>query len=155
MTRAPLIIEPGDPLAPGPRALLQASHDLMRAEFPPEDNYFLDFEALKSAHVHFFIARRGDQVLGTGALAEMDGYGGVKSMFCALEARGQGVGDAILRQLEDHARSLGLPLLRLETAERLSAAVRLYSRHGFAPCGRFGDYQPNDTSYFMEKTLTS
>ena len=38
-----LFVEAADPLAPGPKALLEASHALMQDMFPPEDNYFLDF----------------------------------------------------------------------------------------------------------------
>jgi len=37
-----LTIAPGDPRDAGAAALLRQSHDLMRALFPPEDNFFLD-----------------------------------------------------------------------------------------------------------------
>ena len=120
-----LIVERADPLAPGPKALLEASHALMREMFEPEENYFLDFEALRGDDVRFFAAREGGETLGTGALALKDGYGEVKSMFTADAARGRGVAAAILRALEDEARSLELPLLRLETAEALDVAVDL------------------------------
>ncbi|MEL7257548.1 MAG: GNAT family N-acetyltransferase [Pseudomonadota bacterium] len=149
-----LIVEPADPRANGPRALLEASHDLMRTNFPPEENYFLDIEDLCAPDVYFFAARLGGTTLGTGALAAKDGYGEVKSMFTAQGARGKGVAAALLRQIEDQARELDLPLLRLETAELLAAAVRLYERHGFSRCGIFGDYEPNQTSVFMEKSLS-
>ncbi|WP_226782088.1 GNAT family N-acetyltransferase [Oceaniglobus trochenteri] len=148
-----LIVEPGDPTAPGAAALLRASHALMEASFPPEENHYLSLDALKAPHIAFFIAREGSETLGTGALAQMEGYGEVKSMFTAEAARGRGVADALLRQIEDHARALGLPLLRLETGNSLLAAHRLYARHGFAPRGPFGDYTANKTSVFMEKPL--
>ena len=38
----------------------------------------------------------GDQMVGTGALAVKDGYGELKSMFVDPEARGKGVGEAIV-----------------------------------------------------------
>ncbi len=148
-----LIVERADPRAPGPRALLEASHSLMRALFPPEDNYFLDVEALCSPDIRFFAAREGNRTLGTGALALRHGYGEVKSMFTATEARGKGVGRALLHQIEDEARALHLPALRLETAAALDAALRLYTREGFTPRNIFGDYCPNQTSIFMEKPL--
>lgn len=149
-----IIVEAADPRAPGPRALLEASHALMLATFPPEENYFLDIDELCAPGIHFFAAREDERVLGTGALAVKDGYGEVKSMFTGPEARGRGVAAALLRQIEDEARALGLPLLRLETGEDLAAAVRLYERHGFVRCGIFGDYEPNTTSVYMEKPLT-
>ena len=148
-----LIVEPGYPLDPGPKALLEQSHTLLTTLFEPEENYFLGFEALCTPDVHFVIAREGAAILGTGAVVDNTTYGEVKSMFTCHAARGKGVGAALLRALEDHARSLNLPMLKLETALRLPEAVRLYARYGFTECGRFGDYRPNDTSYFMEKSL--
>lgn len=148
-----LVIEPADPRSPGPRALLHSSHAMMQALYPPEDNYALDIEELCAPDIHFFEAREGDKTLGTGALSVCDGYGEVKSMFTAPEARGKGVAAALMRQLEDQARHLKLPYLRLETGEELAEAVRLYERHGFTRCGIFGDYTPNPFSIFMEKPI--
>lgn len=148
-----LIVEPADPRAPGPRALLAASHALMLATFPPDDNYFLDIEQLCAENIHFFAARDGATLLGTGALSVKGEYGEVKSMFTAADARGKGVAAALLRQIEDHARTLGLSCLKLETGAELFAAIRLYERHGFSRCGIFGDYEPNTTSIYMEKKL--
>jgi len=148
-----MMIEKANPLDPGPHALLVQSHAMMQELFEPEENYFLGFDALCAPEVHFVIARDGADVLGTGAALRKDGYAEVKSMFTGRGARGRGVAAAILRALEDHAREAGLPLLRLETADVLDSAVRLYERHGFARCGRFGDYAPNDVSIYMQKAL--
>lgn len=148
-----LIIEAADPRTPGPRQLLEASHALMVANFPPEDNYFLDIEALCADNIRFFAARDGVITLGTGALALMGSYGEVKSMFTSAAARGKGVAAALLRQIEDQARRENLSALKLETGGILGAAIRLYERHGFTRCGLFGDYSPNQTSVFMEKRL--
>lgn len=148
-----IFVEPGDPRDPQATALLQASHALMRRLFKPEENHFLSIDALCAPDVHFFVAREADALCGTAALKVMDGYGEVKSMFVADAARGRGVADALLRQVEDQARALGLPMMRLETADLLDAAIRLYARHGFDMCGPFGAYQPNRTSVFMEKSL--
>ncbi|QYX55802.1 GNAT family N-acetyltransferase [Roseovarius sp. SCSIO 43702] len=150
-----LIVEPADPLAPGPRALLEASHALMAETFPPGDIYALDLADLTGPDIRFFTARDGAEVLGTGALAICRGYGEVKSMFTAPQARGRGVAAALLRRIEDEARDLGLPLLRLETGAALASAVRLYARHGFVECDIFGSYEPNGTSLYMEKRLAT
>ena len=82
-----------------------------------------------------------------------DSYGEVKSMFVAEDARGKGVADAILRQLEDQARADGIAILKLETGNALHAAHKLYARHGFIPCAAFGDYANAGSSMFMEKPL--
>ena len=148
-----LIVEQGDPRAPQATALLQASHALMERLFPPEDNHYLSIDALCTPDIRFFIAREGETVLGCAALANKGDYGEVKSMFVSEDARGKGVADALLRQLEDYARELDLPVMRLETGDLLHAAHRLYERHGFVKCGPFGNYQANKTSVFMEKRL--
>ena len=148
-----IAIGPADPRTPGPRALLEQSHALMRALFPPEDNFFLPIDALCAPDIVFLAATEGDVTLGTGALALRDGYGEVKSMFTAETARGRGVAALILQRIEDEARARALPWLRLETGNLLHAAHRLYARAGFVPCGRFGDYPDAPSSVFMEKRL--
>lgn len=148
-----MIIERGDPRDPQAMALLQASHALMESLFPPEDNHYLSIDALCVPDVHFFLAKDADAALGCGAFKEMEGYGEVKSMFTAEAGRGRGVAAKILTRIEQEARALGLPLLRLETGNTLHAAHRLYARHGFTSRGPFGDYAANDTSLFMEKIL--
>ena len=148
-----IAVEPGDPRAPQVAALLAQSHALMQALFPPEDNFFLDIDALCGPGIRFFVARERETVLGTGALALKDGYGEVKSMFTGEAARGRGVGAALLRAIEDEARAEGLPCLRLETGNVLHAAHRLYERHGFRTRGPFGDYPDARSSIFMEKAL--
>ncbi len=148
-----LIVESGSPKERQARVLLEQSHQMMQDLFPPEENYHLSLDDLVAPNVHFYIARDGVQVCGTGALVVKSGYGEVKSMFTSPAARGRGVASAILRQIEDQAKEVGLDLLRLETADILASAVRLYEGFGFSRCGAFGDYVPNNSSVFMEKSL--
>jgi putative acetyltransferase len=148
-----IVIEPWDPRSPQATALLKLSHALMESLFPQEDNFYLDIEELAAPDIRFFVAREGDTLIGTGALAIKDGFGEVKSMFVADEARGKGVGDAMMRQIEDQARVEGLKVLRLETGDTLIAAHKLYTRHGFSFCAAFPPYEDAKTSRFMEKTV--
>jgi putative acetyltransferase len=143
----------GDPRDAQATALLKASHALMQSLFPPEDNFYLSIDDLCTPSIRFFVARDGDATVGTGALAIKDVYGEVKSMFTAEAARGRGVAEAILRQIEQEARAEGLPCLMLETGNVLHAAHRLYERCGFTFCGPFGDYPEAASSVFMEKRL--
>ena len=143
-----------DPRDPQAAALLRQSHALMQALFPPEDNAYLEIEALLADHIHFYTARIDDRIVGTAAIALKGDYAEVKSMFVAEEARGKGVADALLRQLEDTARAAQIPWLKLETGNVLYAAHKVYERHGFTFCGMFGDYTRVGSSLFMEKALT-
>lgn len=146
-------VAPAHPRAEQPAALLAQSHALMNELFPADACHYLDLDALCAPNIRFFAATDGDMVLGTGALAIMDGYGEVKSMFTAQAGRGKGVAAAVLRMVEDTAREEDLPLLRLETGTGLDAAHRLYGRFGFEVCGPFGSYTETPYSIFMEKTL--
>ena len=149
-----IIVEKTDPHHPQATALLRQSHALMESLFPPEDNFYLDIDDLCAPNIQFFAARIGDQILGTGALAMKDGYGEVKSMFVDEAARGTGIADALMRQIEDAAREADLPMLKLETGNVLHAAHKLYYRHGYTDCGVFGEYVAANSSIFMEKALT-
>ena len=148
-----IIIARTDPHHPQAVALLKQSHALMASLFPPEDNYYLEIDDLVADDIHFYTARIGDQILGTGALKVCSEYGEVKSMFVDPDARGKGIADALMRQLEDQAIALKLPIVKLETGNLLHAAHRLYARHGFTPCGPFGDCETANSSVFMEKPL--
>lgn len=148
-----LSVRKGDPHAPGAAMLLRQSHVLMQSLFPPEDNHYLDLDALTAAHISFFVAEKNAIILGTAALADMDTYGEVKSMFVASDARGLGVGAALLSRLEDEARTKGHMSMMLETGNTLAAAHRLYNRAGFTIRGPFGVYPDASSSLFMEKHL--
>ena len=146
-------VEQGDPKHPEATALLEASHALMRDLFPAETNNFLSIDALCRPEITFFVAKQGERIVGTGALANKGAYGEVKSMFTDPAVRGVGAAGAVLTAIEDAARVQGLTLIRLETGNTLHAAHRVYERHGFAFRGPFGDYEDLPESLFMEKAL--
>lgn len=66
-----------------------------------------------------------------------DGQGAeLISMWVAPEARGTGLADALVEEVERWAAGTGVPVLRLAVAEENPVAVRLYERHGYADTGR-------------------
>ncbi len=133
--------------------LLEAHHALMQALFEPESNNYLELDELMKPEIYFFGAHTGDQMIGCGALMIQSGYGEIKSMHVAEAARGKGVASALLERLISEAKREGLPLLRLETGDKLTAAHKLYESHGFVFRGPFGDYLDLPESMFMEKRL--
>lgn len=146
-------IRAGNPHEPAATQLLHDSHKVMTDLFPPESNNYLSIDSLCQPGIHFFVAEVDGVTKGCGALAERDGYAELKSMFVASEARGQGIADALLDHLEATARSLDVPVVRLETGTLLHAALNLYSRHGYKFRARFGDYVETPYSLYMEKKL--
>lgn len=141
------------PRSPEASALLHASHAYSASLYAPEDNFVLSIDDLCAPDIRFFTAVLDGRVIGTAALALRAGYGEVKSMFVAPEARGHGAVDALLHRLVAESLALGLPLLRLETGPLNHAAMRVYARHGFVPCGRFGDYPDGPASVFMQRAV--
>ena len=142
-----------DPLCPVALRLLRASHAYLLSKYPPEDSFALSPEELAQSHVRFFLAHDDVQAVGCGALANKGSYGELKSMFVDPAARGSGAGSAIVSALIEEARAQGLTMLKIETGDDLYPAHRLYARHGFTPCGPFGDYREGPHSVFMERTL--
>ncbi|MFV2053977.1 GNAT family N-acetyltransferase [Aliiroseovarius sp. YM-037] len=151
--KANITIAPGDPRSAEAVALLTASHTLMRSACPPESNHFLSIDQLTAANIRFYLARVGEEAFGCAALAVRDEYGELKSMYVAEAARGLGIAQALLDQIEATARAEDLSLLRLETGSTLHAAQRFYERAGYTRRGPFGDYSDDPLSVFMERAL--
>jgi putative acetyltransferase len=134
--------------------LIEASDAFATALYPPESNHFVDIAALCDPCVVFLVARRSGHAVGCGALLrDPRGWGEIKRMFVAEDARGQRIGARILAELEGVAASEGLRLMRLETGIHSAGALATYRRAGYRECPPFGDYRPDPWSVFMEKTL--
>ena len=155
MVAPPLIVRREGPRQPEVQRLLSALDAYLESLYPPQSNHLLDVESLCAPNVRFFVARRGVDPVGCGALRVEAGYGEVKRMFVAPEARGQNVGRAILRCIEDQAAREGLALMRLETGIHQAAAHALYRSGGYAERAPFGEYRLDPLSVFMEKRLVT
>ncbi|MCW8842389.1 MAG: GNAT family N-acetyltransferase [Rhodobacteraceae bacterium] len=147
-------IVPGDPRDPQATTLLRQSHALMQSLFEPNENHFLDIDALCAPSIRFFVAREGQTTLGCAALADKGDYGEIKSMFVDPRTRGKGIANRLMRHLENEARSRGFATVKLETGDKLTQAHSLYKAHGYVECEPFGDYTANTSSIFMTKDLT-
>lgn len=77
----------------------------------------------------------------------------IKRMFTAESTRGNGVGKAILRELEKWAAELGYTAAILETSWRLHSAVSLYQKSGYSVIPNYGVYCDVEDSVCMRKTL--
>src|SRR5256886_13585633 len=62
--------------------LLAALDAYLESLYPPESNHILDVDTLCAPDIRFFVARRGGEAVGCGALRiDPAGYGEVKRMF--------------------------------------------------------------------------
>ena len=137
-------VDVDDPRRSDVRALLERHLTFSSSETPPEHSFALDVEGLVDPAITFFSFRtQAGQLLGVGALKLLaDLAGELKSMHTAAEARGLGVGRAVLRHIIKVARERGLRQLYLETGTTpgFIPARNLYASEGFEPCGTFGGY---------------
>jgi putative acetyltransferase len=147
-----------DPRKPDVTALLERHLVFSTSETPPEHSFALDVSGLTHPAITFFSYRAADgQLLGVGALKLLDcETGELKSMHTAAEARGRGIGRAVLVHIIGIARQRGLRRIYLETGTTpgFAAARSLYASEGFIPCGTFGGYPVTGDNTFMTLTLT-
>ena len=132
--------------------------DDMHEITPPESVHALDLEALRAPDITFWSAWEGDELLGCGALKELDSTRGeIKSMRTAKAHRGRGVGSKILEHIIEEAKRRGYNCLNLETGSmsEFASARALYQRYGFEYRGPFAHYIDDPNSVFMTKTLSS
>jgi GNAT superfamily N-acetyltransferase len=111
----------------------------------------------------FLVAHDASAVFGCAGLRLIPGPGGpgspdagrtstgeVTRLFVVPPARRRGVASRLLQRLEDHARVLRLPALRLDTRHDLVEARALYARHGYREVPAFNDRRYADQWFHKE-----
>ena len=141
---------------PDVRALVREHLGAMAQHSPPESVHALDLDALRQPGITFWSAWRDAELMGCGALKELDAcHGEVKSMRTASRHLRQGVAATLLHHILEEARRRSYRRLSLETgaAEAFAPARQLYNRFGFRPCGPFAGYVVDRHSVFMTLEL--
>lgn len=149
-------IELDDLSRPEIHALLSEHLHNMYALSPPESVHALDLDRLRSPAISFWTAWEGAQLLGCGALKQLDArHGEIKSMRTPDALRRRGAARAILNHIIAVARSRGYQRLSLETGsmEAFRPAQKLYESAGFSYCGPFGEYLDDPNSAYMTLQL--
>src|SRR5262245_27992319 len=96
------------------------------------------------------------RLLAVGALKQISNdHGEVKAMHTIEISRRGGVGTAMLLDIVEADRVMGLSRVSLETGSwpYFLPAHALYSRHGFVECPPFGEYVSDPNSVFMTLDL--
>jgi putative acetyltransferase len=150
----PVVVEEEGPDTPEAAELARQFDAYVVALYPPEYRPKVDASVLAANDTRFFVARRNGKALGCMALVRTgDVKGELKRCFVTAEARGQGVGFALLTAAEAAARAQKMRVIQLETGIRNIAALRLYRGCGFHDRSPFGGYPDDGVSVFLEKTL--
>lgn len=136
--------------------LLETHLTQMRAISPPESVHALDLDALRAPEITFWTMWEEKQLVGCGALREIDPtHGEIKSMHTPKHLRGKGIARQMVRHILNEARARGYKRVSLETGgtEDFIAARTLYSGFGFETCPPFADYVLDDFSTCMTLKL--
>ena len=136
--------------------LLQEHLRSMALHSPPESIHALDLEALRRPEITFWSVWQDAELLGCGALKELDAqHGEIKSMRTASPHLRKGVAARLMGHILEEATRRFYRRLSLETGsmEAFAPARRLYARFGFRPCGPFADYVEDPYSVFMSREL--
>jgi len=99
----------------------------------------------------YFVALSGGEIVGGAGVAPLAGADPLtcelQRMYLRSDARGRGIGDALLERCLAAARQFLYVRCYLETVTQMQAALEFYGRHGFrdlqAPIGHTG-HEHND-----------
>jgi putative acetyltransferase len=137
-------------------ALLNVHFQGMLANSPKDSCHFLDLSGLRAPGVTFWSAWDGDDLLGCGALKQLDPtHGEIKSMRTSEEHLRRGTGAALVSHILKVARERNYKRLSLETGSgaAFDAAHALYRQFGFTECAPFADYKEDPFSRFLSRIL--
>jgi len=134
--------------------LLQAHLQSMSVLSPPESMHALDIDALRQPDITFWSVWEGEELVGCGALKELDAeHAEIKSMQTASAHLRKGVASRLLQHIIEEAKRRNYRRLSLETGsmESFEPARRLYAKFGFENCKPFAGYIEDPNSVFMTK----
>jgi GNAT superfamily N-acetyltransferase len=118
------------------------------------DETAVDAAQFAAPYGAFFVATVDGAPIGCGGLRRHDdGTVEVKRMFVRSAYRRRGHARALLRALEDRARSSGYRTVILETGLAQPEAIALYTNEGYAPIDGFGHYKDAPLSRSFAKQL--
>ena len=136
--------------------LLQQHLQSLAQLSPPESCHALDIDALRKPEITFWTVWERGELLGCGALKELDAqHAEIKSMRTASAHLRKGVAKAMLNHIIAEARRRAYHRLSLETGpmQAFAPARNLYADFGFSHCAPFAQYVEDPYSVFMTRAL--
>lgn len=150
-----VIVEESADSADVRRCLEQYAEELGRLfGYRVEEALPLEREHLTPPRGLTLVARQDGEAVGCGGVKLMQpGIAEIKRMWVAPHMRGRGIGRQLLLALESRAVQAGKAIARLDSNERLEAALAMYHAHGYREVVPFNT-EPFAT-HWLEKQLES
>lgn len=106
------------------------------------------FETYDTPKATYFVVEDQGTIIGGAGIAQLENYDGpvceLQKMYFLNQARGKGIGTAMMDRCLEEGRSFGFEKCYLETMPYMKAAQQLYQRTGFeyleGPMGDTGHF---------------
>jgi ribosomal protein S18 acetylase RimI-like enzyme len=142
------------PDSEGAASLIEELESHLATLYPIQSRHGFSVQKLIQDGVDLFVLRDGATAAGCGGIMFVGNeFAELKRMYVRPVFRGRGFGRMLLLHLENHARSRGVPVLRLETGIHQREAIKLYEGFGFVRIGPFAMYTDDPLSRCYEKKL--
>lgn len=106
------------------------------------------YQSYDRPRARYFVVEDNGKLIGGAGIAQLDNYSGnvceLQKMYFLEQARGRGIGAAMMTQCIEAARDFGYEQCYLETMPYMEAAQKLYKRTGFT----YLDGPLGDTGHF-------
>lgn len=106
------------------------------------------FETYKKSKAVYFIVEENGKIIGGAGVAQLENYTGnvceLQKMYFLEEARGRGIGKAMMQKCLQAAKVFEFDKCYLETMTYMKAAQKLYKQSGF----EYIDRPLGDTGHF-------
>ncbi|WP_410511560.1 GNAT family N-acetyltransferase [Paenibacillus sp. BR2-3] len=151
-----IVVEPENPDL---RGLIDRLDEDLKARYPHETIYVVDFKDPKVREMTFVVAYQNGLSIGCGGLRPLDYLGGdipameLKRFYVDPGCRNMGIATQMLLFLEEKAAAAGYKEIRLETGIKQPEAIALYVKHGYRPIDLFGPYVGDPDSLCYGKIL--
>jgi len=122
--------------------------------YPSESCHFDSIETLQSSNVKFCGVIEKSNIIAIGSVKIFNDYGELKRIYVPIAHRGKGLAIKIIQKLESLLLDCNIQIVKLETGPYSKDAIQLYEKLGYGICDKFGSYNDDPLSTFMEKQLS-
>ncbi|MBC7689743.1 MAG: GNAT family N-acetyltransferase [Aquabacterium sp.] len=122
-------------------------------------NFDQEMETMPQTYGHpdgaLFIALKADKPVGVAGIKRFNATEcEVKRMFIQPESRGFDIGKLLLTECIAIAKKLNYQTIKLDTADFMKAAIKLYTSNGFTEIPAYR-HNPHDQARYFELHLTN